>query len=105
MYRDQLTAAERMKALVNGQGLDRVPVNPCITVHAALISNMYARDYYLNPEMAYEAQSWAKNFTIMMRVLVMLYLNGIVGILVENWNFQIIRKSLYHVSLKDRSHH
>lgn len=60
MHRDKLTAAERMKALVNGQGLDRVPVNPSITVHAAMISNMYARDYYLHPEMAYEAQTWAK---------------------------------------------
>ncbi|SHI26481.1 uroporphyrinogen decarboxylase family protein [Desulfosporosinus lacus] len=57
-----LTSLERMKALSNKQGLDRVPVNPSVSLHAAAISNMSAREFYLEPEKAFEAQIWAKEF-------------------------------------------
>ncbi|HBW34339.1 uroporphyrinogen decarboxylase family protein [Desulfosporosinus sp. BICA1-9] len=60
MGKDNLTSAERMKALANKQGLDRVPVNPGVSLHAASISNMSAREYYLEPEKAWQAQLWAK---------------------------------------------
>lgn len=61
MYRDRLTAKERMKAIKLKKRPDRVPVIPHMEVYAARICNMSARDYYLNPEMAFEAQRWAKD--------------------------------------------
>lgn len=60
MGKDNLTSSERMKALANKQGLDRVPVNPGVGLHAAAISNMSAREFYLEPEKALQAQLWAK---------------------------------------------
>lgn len=54
-----LTPNERMKALVLKKGLDRVPVNPSVSLHAAAISNMSAREFYLEPEKALQAQLWA----------------------------------------------
>lgn len=45
----------RMKNLILKKKIDRVPVNPLASTYTALISNYSARDYYLNPEIAYES--------------------------------------------------
>lgn len=59
MCEDRLTPAERMKALVTRQGLDRIPVNAGASVYAASISGIQAKDYYLDPEKAMLAGLWA----------------------------------------------
>jgi len=60
MGKNNLTSSERMKALVFKQDLDRVPVNPGVSLHAAAISNLSAREFYLEPEKAMQAQIWAQ---------------------------------------------
>lgn len=56
---DRLTGAERMKALITKEGIDRVPVNAGASVYAAAISGMCSKDYYLEPEKAMEAGLWS----------------------------------------------
>lgn len=61
MNEDRLTRDERMKALVEKKGLDRVPVNPSVGRQAAAVSGVSAREYYLEPEKAFQAQLWARD--------------------------------------------
>lgn len=58
---DKLTSEERMKKLILGEKIDRIPVIPHMEAYAAQICNLSAREYYLNPEKAFKAQIWAKN--------------------------------------------
>ena len=61
MNEDRLTRDERMKALVEKKGLDRLPVNPSVGRQAAAVSGVSAREYYLEPEKAFQAQLWARD--------------------------------------------
>ncbi|CAM2916654.1 uroporphyrinogen decarboxylase family protein [Hathewaya histolytica] len=58
---DKLTIDERMKKLIKGEKIDRVPVIPHMETYAAKICNMTSREYYLNPEKAFVAQMWARD--------------------------------------------
>lgn len=55
----ELTSAQRMKALMTKEKIDRVPVNPNMTLYAASITNYSSNEYYLNPKKAFDAQMWA----------------------------------------------
>ncbi len=57
----ELTSAERMKALMNKEKLDRIPVNPNVTLYAANISNYSSKEYYMEPEKAFKAQMCSIN--------------------------------------------
>jgi len=56
---DELTSAERVRRLIAGEPLDRVPVNAFASVYAGVISGVSFEDYYLKPEVALRAQQWA----------------------------------------------
>lgn len=58
---EELSSAERMKRLVTKEGLDRVPVNILPSLYTAYISNISAKEYFLEPEKAMEAQLWARD--------------------------------------------
>lgn len=58
MYKDKLTVEERLLALVKKQGLDRVPVNPMMSIFAANNCNITSRECYLEPQKALDAQMW-----------------------------------------------
>lgn len=60
MAEDYFTTSGRMKALVNRDHLDRIPVNPNVGLHVTAISNLSAKDFYLEPEKAFRAQLWAR---------------------------------------------
>ncbi|SET58921.1 uroporphyrinogen decarboxylase [Natronincola peptidivorans] len=57
----ELSSAERMKRLVTREGLDRVPIIPLASLYTAYISNISAKEYFLEPEKAMEAQLWARD--------------------------------------------
>ncbi|MDT3701252.1 MAG: uroporphyrinogen decarboxylase family protein [Thermincola sp.] len=59
MNSDKLSSAERMRALALRQGLDRVPVNPFALGWVAPVYGMTCKEYFLEPEKAFEAQLWA----------------------------------------------
>ncbi len=56
---DSMSSAERMRALALKSELDRVPVIPCASTYTAVISGISAKEYYLEPEKALQAQLWA----------------------------------------------
>nr|WP_312579228.1 uroporphyrinogen decarboxylase family protein [Sedimentibacter sp.] len=60
MVKDYFAKSGRMKALINREKLDRIPVMPNSGLHGAAISNLTAREFYLEPEKAMWAQLWAR---------------------------------------------
>ncbi len=50
----------RISKLIKREKLDRIPVIMNIGVYAAFISNITSYEYYTNPLIAYEVQSWAQ---------------------------------------------
>lgn len=59
MNSERLTSAQRMKALTNREGLDRIPVNAGGGHYAAIISGITLREFFLNPALAFDVQMWA----------------------------------------------
>ena len=53
---DRLTSAQRMRALVLGTGLDRVPIIPLATSYTAVRAGLALRDFYLDPALCLQAQ-------------------------------------------------
>lgn len=58
---DKLTIDERIKKLIKGEKIDRVPVIPHMEAYAVQLLNMTSKEYYLNPEKAFYAQMWARD--------------------------------------------
>ena len=56
---DELTSAERVRRLLAGEPVDRVPVNAFASAYAGIVSGISFEDYYLKPEVALRAQQWA----------------------------------------------
>jgi uroporphyrinogen decarboxylase len=56
---DELTSAERVRRLLAGEAIDRVPVNAFASAYAGIISGVSFEEYYLKPEVALRAQQWA----------------------------------------------
>jgi uroporphyrinogen decarboxylase len=57
--RDELTTAERVRRLLAGEPLDRVPVNAFASAYAAIVCGETFERYYLEPEVALRCQQWA----------------------------------------------
>lgn len=57
--KDKMSSSERMQKLSNGEKIDRVPVIPHMGIYAAKICNIPYDEYYLNPDIAYQTQTWA----------------------------------------------
>ncbi len=53
--KDKLTIQERMKRLMAGESIDRVPFNPFASGFSAKICGVDRGTYYRNPEAAFEA--------------------------------------------------
>ncbi|CBH20222.1 putative Methyltransferase [Acetoanaerobium sticklandii] len=60
MIQEVMSSNERMKKLIAREKIDRVPVNPLVSLYAAYITNMNAKEYFLEPEKAMEAQLLAR---------------------------------------------
>jgi len=54
--RDKITSDERMKLLIEGKKIDRIPVIPHIETFAGKIFGVGSKEYYLDPTKAYECQ-------------------------------------------------
>lgn len=61
MKKEELSSNERMKRLIAKEDLDRVPINPQASLYTAYISNISAKEYFLEPQKAMEAQLWARD--------------------------------------------
>ncbi len=57
--KDRMTSAERMEKLIKGEKIDRIPVIPHMGIYAAKICNIPYDQYYLDPDIAYQTQTWA----------------------------------------------
>jgi len=60
MLADRMTSEERMKALIEGKEIDRVPVNPFIQSFAAKISGIPFKEFFADPEKCLNVQLLTK---------------------------------------------
>lgn len=51
----------RLDSLIRGEKIDRIPVIPHMEAFAGKICNVSTKEYYLNPEIAYDCQVWTKD--------------------------------------------
>jgi uroporphyrinogen decarboxylase len=56
---DEFTSRERVRRLLAGEPLDRVPVNAFASAYAAVVAGVSFRDYYLDPAVALRCQQEA----------------------------------------------
>ncbi len=54
-----MDSKERLSKLISGEKIDRVPVIPHMGIYAGRICNIPYKQYYLEPEIAFESQKWA----------------------------------------------